>query len=223
MKENLKVTQRRCFNQSILTLEFKREELTVEFIEKLLLAIEETMERQEMALMKVECLQMLELEFIAALRIPNAIKKRKLLSELLLLLRNQADALIDEVDQVLNALQTVNFPEGSCHRVSAEQIELIRLIYAILSSDAIYVKNEEKKLITLREFVGLPANRQTLLTNKEILETIAPVVAEQLARHHQPLMLENFVTAFARYVSGKMSDPSTSSAQRQLDREFLEY
>lgn len=248
---NLRASQQHHFGQDMETIDIQREHLTPDMCLKIEKRLEETIKRGDFLAMKAETLQSLELEFLDLIfkacevsRISSeAIEHINCLRRILLIFRNQGDALIDEVELVLNVLQEVNFPLGGEKKLALERITLVREIFSILTSERIAVNADGTEYIDLRSKIGLLENKQTLVSKKDFQGFVSKAVAYNLAQKLEVLKLQNkpkFHDSFYRYISGKMNttcqkmldkpaDPNYATWQKELssqdriDFEFLKY
>ena len=126
-------------------------------------------------LMTQETLQGLELEHISLVHSQDQTVHQKvaILSEILQEL-NQAYALIDEVDIILDPMQEVCFPVGEVCSVEPDYVQLVRLIF-------------ESMLTTeIKESVRLEENLQVLLTPEKYHVEVKPKIAHQIISLFRP-------------------------------------
>jgi hypothetical protein len=225
---NLRKALRDCFGIDMEEIEVTREQLarSPTLCGEVLNRLKDTMASGNFLLIKAETLQALGLQFLdfvyqvsrSEKEDPEMMCKINELREILLLLKEQGDALIDEVDLVLNVLQEVNFPVGEMKRVSPERIEVVRSLFMILINSKATI--EEGKTVDLENLVGLKENRQNLVTPQQWQETVAPAVAYNLLRTLPSLKLQgrpDLCKSFERYINGKMNP----ECQRVLDQEIV--
>ncbi len=231
VKQNLKRTQKRCFNQRIQSIDVKREDLTPNRLTAIHQQLDQSIKKGSMLVMKSETVQGLELEFLCLVKkyktsvqkSQEDTQKIEELRAILLILREQCDALIDEIDLVLSVLLEVNYPLGEASRIRPERIALIKEIYQRLAQEP------------LKGIVRLQENKQAFLTPKQYQEEVVPKLAESLAKEVEALHLpEEHRASYLRYVAkkipikvqhafdGKLSEESLSQDEAQ-DLAFLKY
>ncbi|MBN4067020.1 DUF3638 domain-containing protein [Simkania negevensis] len=210
VRENLKNAQRKHFRQEIDTIDLVRKEFTAKNLQWIRNKLKKTIEHEEMLVIKSEMLQSLELEFLScahqylhyAGQEPPAqlIEKIKLLREILLIFRDQSDALIDEIDLVLNALREVNFPIGEGEHVKRERTDLVKHVMALLTSDTIDI-GEGK---TMADLVGIRRNEQALLSSQDYQNRVKPALAKEIAQYPHLLVPAQHSDSLIRYLEGKI-------------------
>jgi hypothetical protein len=116
-----------------------------------------------------------------------------------------ADALIDEVDLILDSLQEVNFPEGERVAIKIERNNLLLNIYKALSSDSLKINTLEGNP-SVNDVVGLRANEQSKMDKNKYLMHVVPVIAEHLSTAFEPIeeQIPDFKESYVRYASGKI-------------------
>ncbi|MEM1282020.1 MAG: DEAD/DEAH box helicase family protein, partial [Chlamydiota bacterium] len=139
----------------------------------------------------------------------NKVKKAKIQLELLRqvvsVLPESADALIDEVDLILDSLQEVNFPAGERSSVKIERNNLLLQIYKTLVSDELKVHSIEGNP-SVNDLVGLRNNEQSKLDKNKYLNHVIPVIANHLFDNFDTISEEIplFKDSFIRFVTNKM-------------------
>lgn len=120
-----------------------------------------------------------------------------------------ADALLDEVDLLLDCLQEVNFPAGDTIPVSAIGNALLHKVYQTLISKDVKVRTENGEM-SVAEITKLEKNDQKDMMEdptNPYEELVVPAVAKELVDKFK-LFKDNlpseYVDSFVRYVSGKM-------------------
>lgn len=181
---------------------------TIKSIERNLTS--ETLSENQKAELKdrLERLQVIDANLDKALTMQNqgieeSKEKIKILSELNQIIKG--DALLDEVDLILDCLQEVNFPDGSSQPIQATHNNMLHAIFKLLIDDTLKIPTIDDKP-SMAKFVGLNSNEQTLLDSKDFVRHVAPVIAEQLAK--QVKEIQNNITgleeSYIRYASGKI-------------------
>lgn len=240
VKENLKKSQKQNFNQEVDAIDFERRKFDLQNLMWLQKKFEAAIEKRHLILMKGEMIQSLSLEYIHLISIlthqegkdKTIEMKITILRTILNILNNQTDALGDEVDQLLNVLKAVNFPEGSEEGFKAERADLIREIYSLLSSDKVCLDNNPQ--FPLSKVVGLKENKQTLLPEETYHSTIKPLIAKHLAKSYSPLNIpKEYYHAFIRYIQNTINPklqsfisketPHDLSLQEVEDLQFLKH
>lgn len=204
VRDNLKKSQRQNFKQEVNPIDFERKKFTLKNLKWLAAQLSQSIQNRQMVLMKGEMIQSLGLEYIhligklanSAEKDPSLIEKIETLREILNIFSDKADALGDEVDQLLNVLKAVNFPEGDEEKIPAERVDLVREIYSLLTSDEILIEG-----IPLLQFVGLKENKQSLLSEEDFHKKLKPVLANALAKQFVLLNVpKEYAESFVRYV-----------------------
>lgn len=212
---NIKKSQRENFYQEINAIDFVRKHFTLKNLTWLHNQLKLAINKQQMVLMKGEMIQSLGLEYIHMIRNysqspstkeEDVVNKIEKLRAILNILSTQTDALGDEVDQLLNVLKAVNFPEGEEEKIGVERADLIREIYTLLSSDQLLLEGRP-----LSKVVGLRGNKQTLLSEEMFHDHVKPLIARELSQKHLSLQLpEEHRSSFIRYIT-KEIDPKLQS------------
>lgn len=149
---------------------------------------------------------------ILATRVADSEKQLKatqsrlcLLQKVVATLPECADALVDEVDLVLDALQEVNFPEGKPVPIKIERNNLLLQIYRALVSHTLKVHSLDGAP-SIDKIVGLRRNEQSKMDKHNFLTHVVPVIAEHLADHFVPIeqQIPDFKESYIRYASGKI-------------------
>ena len=212
---NLRKTLHACFGIDMEEIDVSREQLATSptMCSEVLKRLEETIRAGDFLLIKAETLQTLSLAFLDFLykaakdpeRDPELIAKINTLKKILIIFKEQGDALFDEVDLVLNVLQEVNFPVGDKEFLDPERIEVIRELFLLFTGQKVALNENEN--INLREEIGLIANRQNLLSPKKWKNKVAKAVAYNFTRNLASLKLQGrleFGSSFERYINGSM-------------------
>ncbi len=114
----------------------------------------------------------------------------------------QGDALIDEIDLMLDCLREVNFPDGEIIPIDETTNHLILACFKALVSDKLYLDNSRKT--SINDVVRLQENKQTLLDSHRYLNQVVPVVAKHLFNTFEPIQKavpKEFIDSFVRYLS----------------------
>ncbi|ADI38006.1 DEAD/DEAH box helicase family protein [Waddlia chondrophila] len=117
----------------------------------------------------------------------------------------QCDALMDEVDLLLDCLQEVNFPDGETVPIDPTTNSLIHTCFKALVSKKLMV--DEQKKISVADVVRLEENAQTLMDTHRYLNKIIPVVSKYLFDSFEPIknfVPEEFQESFIRYASNQI-------------------
>jgi hypothetical protein len=128
------------------------------------------------------------------------------LAEIMDEFENFGDALIDEVDLILDILQEVNFPEGKKIKVKAERNRLLYTIYRLMTSREIKIKSLPDQPC-LDDFIQLRKNNQTEMNKQLYLEHVVPIIANHIGCHFEDIsdfLNENQIDSFVRYVTEKI-------------------
>jgi hypothetical protein len=221
---NLRKALRDCFGIDMEEIEVTREQLvrSPTLCGEILGRLKEATEKGDFLLVKAETLQALGLQFLDFVYQvahsneddPLMLQKINELREILLLLKERGDALVDEVDLVLNVLQEVNFPIGKMEGVSPERIEVVRSLFMLFMDKKAPLGNDQT--IDLSALLGLKENRQNLITSEQWQEVIK-AVAYNLPRNMTSLKLQgklDFYASFERYLNKTMNP----ECQRVLDQ-----
>jgi hypothetical protein len=220
---NLRKAMRDHFGQDVEEIDVRREQITLEMCQEIEKRFAQTMERGDCLLVKAETLQCLQLAFLdlvnkaceAATISDEMLDHINSLRRILLTLREKGDALIDEVDLVLNVLQEVNFPVGEEEHIHGGRIALIRDLFALFMNPTAPIS--ATATVDLRDLMGLQENRQSFLSRSDLQGDIAKAVAWHFAHQHPALKLKgrpDLHPSFYRYISGQMS----VKCQKMLDR-----
>ncbi|MCP5469289.1 MAG: DUF3638 domain-containing protein [Chlamydiales bacterium] len=215
----LKHSQKTCFGQEVFTIDYPRQELTLERLQKILQALEKGKRDQKLLIMCPEMLQLLDLErFMAIKRMEVSrdtaleVQRARLfvLNAILKIFKEECKGLCDEADLIFRTDKEVNLPCGEVQHISQKRVILTRLIFEMLCSKSIKIGEK-----SLADFVGLERKEQTHLT-KEDWAQIVPAVARHLMTCCPMLKLANrsdLEESFIQFVGGKLHD----------DGDFLHY
>ena len=144
----------------------------------------------------------------------NSREKLELLSEVVEVFPNHSDALLDEVDVLLDCLQEVNFPDGEDLPLLPVRNSLLHKIFETLISDDIKVDSLAANPLdvppSLGEVVRLKSNEQTLLmtSGDTYIQHVAPTVAKHLSTTFPSIakfVSNDHQASFIRYVTGRMA------------------
>jgi len=115
-----------------------------------------------------------------------------------------ADALIDEVDLALDALQQVNFPEGDRITIPAQRNSLLHHLFKALIRTDLKIPTLNKKP-SIDDVVGLRRNDQSIMDKELYLKHVIPVLAEEIATNFEPIQNQiiDYKSSFLKYVTGK--------------------
>ena len=144
-------------------------------------------------------------EALKSTNLISAEEKLKALSKVVELFPEKGDALLDEIDLILDYTHEVNFPDGEEIRIHPVRHQLLHCIYKALTE-------QELKIPTLPgepsmvDIVRLHANDQTLMSQETYLHHVVPVAAAYVAKHFKPIanQLGSYTSSFIRYVSGEI-------------------
>lgn len=138
-------------------------------------------------------------------RIDELSLKATILAQMLVLVGKNGDALLDEVDQILESQQELNYIDGIKVNVEEEFNELLLMIYKGLVSKKLTVKTPTGD-VSIRDYIKLHTNQQTLLNPADYLENVAPLIAEYLAQRFSPIAnhLGTLQSSFIRYASDQI-------------------
>lgn len=251
---NLRKTLRDCFGIDMEEIEVTRELLSSSptMCDEILTRLKDSVNAGDFLLIKSETLQAIGLQFLDFLQQAatdaicgeGLIHKINTLKKVLILLRTQGDALLDEIDLLLNVLEEVNFPIGKPEFIAPERIELIRELFLLFMNEKASVGKKEETLdeeefVNLKELIGLKENRQNLVPTDQWKNTIAKAVAFNLSKNVAALKLRgrpDFISSFERYINGTMNlqcqelldnpdskDIRLVNAVDQQDYQFLVY
>lgn len=139
----------------------------------------------------------------------NSRRKLELLSEVVEVFPNHSDALLDEVDILLDCLQEVNFPDGDDLPVVPVRNSLLHKIYEGLISAEIKVSTLDGEP-SLAEVVRLNSNEQTLLMTDgdKYIKHVVPTIAQHISTSFAPItkhLANEQQGSFVRYVTGTMA------------------
>ncbi|MCB1118991.1 MAG: DUF3638 domain-containing protein, partial [Chlamydiia bacterium] len=116
-----------------------------------------------------------------------------------------SDALIDEVDLVLDCLQEVNFPDGDQIPLKPVRNRLLHDIYALLTNDTIKLE-DVPGAPSIAKFVCLQENLQAEMKKEDYLKFVIPVIAKELTTRFKEIRdhLSGYEDEFVLYVTGKI-------------------
>jgi hypothetical protein len=122
----------------------------------------------------------------------NSLNRLKLLHQVTIEFTNVGDALLDEMDILLDCLQEVNFPDGENSSINPMWNTLLFYLYK-------YLLSEE-----LSGIVRLQSNEQNLMTTQQYSKFVIAYLANKVALSFEPISahLGEFKEPFIRYVSG---------------------
>lgn len=125
-----------------------------------------------------------------------------------------ADAFLDEVDQLLSCDQELYFIDGEKSPVDPQRNQLLLTLYKGLISKEMKIQTLPHKP-TVKDFVNLHTNSQTLLSSADYLEHVAPLLASWVASKYKPVKdtIENYKESFVRYASGRLHASKSSTDQ----------
>ncbi len=207
---NLRRTQKEYFDQDMEEIDIPGDQIYAKGAE-IERRMRNAMEAGDFLLAKSETLLCIHLKFITACFEGNPIRLGEInaLRHVLLLLRQSGEALIDEVDLVLNILQEMNVPMGEEQHVDPSRIEINRELFSLLISED--AATSPDTTANLRELIGLESNRQTLLKESDFKEIVAQAVAWKFVKKYPTI--QDYFVSFYRYISGKMN----TTCQKMLD------
>ncbi len=213
----LSLTQKEYFNQEVIGLDYSADDLyKMEALDELIKKLKGAIDYGEASIVQPQLIQfawaiLKKLATEAALD-PKlaAVHRDKIdrLKQIILILLGQTDVLIDEGDSNLSNLFEVNIPGGLFEKLPVSHIAFVLEFFLKLVSDTLKVKTKDGSEISLRQFIGLEKNRQTLLTGDDIKGQVGEVIVRSLAKHYKALQLglksDEMQEAFCRYVCDKM-------------------
>lgn len=226
---NLKKSFREYFSQDIEEIDVRREQLTPNMCKEIEHRLKTTIDKGDCLLVKAETLQCIELEFLdlvykaceASTISIDILEQINALRRILLIFRTQGDALMDEVDLLLNILQEINFPMGNAKHIAPERIALVRELFSLFINENVQISKD--RYVNLREKIGLIKNHQTLLSKDDLYGEVAQAIAWNLDSHFDALLLKNrpdFHPSFYRYISGKMNFICQKMLDLPLDPDY---
>lgn len=139
-------------------------------------------------------------------RSDQAKTKLVIIRDILKLFKTSTDVMMDEVDQLLNALFEVNFPKGNKIAIPANGNGLLLQIFKGLISKEILAKSfENGPESSVDELVNLTKKDRIPISKTTFIHRIAPAIAEHLAITHKPFnkLVKTHKEAFIRYLSNK--------------------
>lgn len=165
-------------------------------------------------------------------KVESSSRKLHTLNEIMKLFRNNTDALVDEVDQVLNAMQEVNFPVGTKIPISPESNDLLLYMYQALVNENIMAKPEknipinEQIPVSVASLLEMTKKDRTIISTAVYMERVVPAIAEYLANTYEPFApyLTRHKASFIRFASGQMPaflESYKSMSSSDLTAEFL--
>lgn len=140
-------------------------------------------------------------------KITNAQLKLKPLSEIVTEFPKCSDALIDEVDLILDSLQEVNFPSGDKITVKSLRNSLLLHIFKVLLDENIKI-DSISGFPNIKDFVGLHTNKQSNLNTTDYLQHIVPILAKNVAQNFKAItsFIEGYESSYLRFVSGTVPE-----------------
>lgn len=163
---------------------------------------------------------------IAQLELTNqeSIKKALEIAQMLSLIGEKGDALIDEVDMILDSHQELNYIDGIKIHVETEFNNLLHQIYKGLISDKISIESPNGNL-SIRDYVKLHTNQQSILSSSDYLNYVTPIIAQYLTEKFKPLSMHigAHKNAFIRYASGKIPEILQDFADKNWPNEQSEF
>ncbi|MCB1106568.1 MAG: DUF3638 domain-containing protein, partial [Chlamydiia bacterium] len=211
VKQNLKKSQKTSFGQEVFTIDYRRENLTVERLESILESLKEGLKTGKLLIICPEMLDILDLQedhlILRMLKLDGsdvsidpekAFQVTELLHEILDFFHANIEALGDEADLLTNNYQETNVPIGEVKKVPPQRVELAKVIFSYLISE-----NEKIDAISLRECIGIITNKQTALPDATYHKKIVPLIAKKMAESYFPSLKErkNLHEGFIRFVS----------------------
>lgn len=143
---------------------------------------------------------------VARRNLASSRQKLIVLEKILRHLRQNTDAILDEVDQLLCALLEVNFPIGDKIPVSREGNSLLLSIFKGLLSKDVMIKplKEDEKPVSIDEFVNLTKKDRAIISETDYLTRVVPPLAEYLASNCDQLTpyINGHREGFIRFISG---------------------
>jgi hypothetical protein len=220
---NLRKVLWNYFEIELEEIDVHREQLDLKMCQEIEERLTKLIARGNVLLMAPEALQAIELEFLnlafeacMASRVSHDHMARlNSLRSILFMFRKDCDALIDEVDTIMNVLQEVNFPVGDEEHVLPDRIFLIREIFSIFVQENVSL--DDGRRVNLRRLTGFQDNRQTLLKKSDLDGVLAQALARYLIHSVDALKLKDFPEfhqSFYRYISETMN----ITCQKMLDK-----
>lgn len=231
LRANLVNTQFKRLNQDVVDIDFNREDLAslkiLKYINSQLTAAQDN---GRLLLMKTSFLLTLRLEFIDQIKLlkdpqnldPFNLERIKELAKILLFIKENSLLLGDEVDCGLNILEEVNFPAGLSAVISKGSLDLIKQVYAILST-----RSDISALLKLDE------DDQSLVSRQKLSTEIFPALVDALIDDYPPLSElippqrhRDFREALKDYMLGKIDarlmDRIESDGDETGDAQFFD-
>ncbi len=229
VKENLKKSQKQNFGQKVAAIDLNRAQFSSKNLKWLREQFEKAIRNNEMLVVKVEMIQSIALELVyLAQQVANLketddlkqiLEKIDDLLSIVMILKEQTDALGDEIDVLLSVMKEVNFPDGPPSKVRIERIELIKSIYKAFENPKIRMPNGK----LLKDFVQLRENKQSLISEDDYEQQVRPALASFIADYIAPRYLpDTMKKSFERFVSGEMKANVQEIAYSDIDIESIE-
>lgn len=150
--KTLKASLSEYFTQGVIEWEFSRKELNKKFIIQMASELIKAKISSSIVITTPESIQALELEFLSVIADGEGSIKEGKLREILLLLKEEADCLVDEFAHVADVNKLTNFPILNTEKIKKKlprsRIDLFAEIFHILSLDELtkITKNEQMYL-----------------------------------------------------------------------------
>ena len=217
VKENLKKSQKTAFGQDVFTIDYMREDLTLERLQYILDQLKDGLEQKRMLIMCPEMIDVLDLQCdLLLIRLLNlegeelhvdedkhAFEKVQVIHEIMEFFKTHVEGLGDEVDLLLNNYQETNVPIKKLMHVPATRVELGRKIFelCIYNGDDILIEGK-----SIREYIGILINRQTSLPTPDYTTNVLPTIAELLVKSHFTSLKErpDLWSSYVRFVQKTM-------------------
>ncbi len=225
VQENLKHSQRTCFNQEVFTIDYPREALTLDRLIYIRDELRGAIKKKKLLIMTPEMLDLFDLQcdllLICCLGLDNnensiidkqhSMEKVGVLKEILDLFA-KAEGLGDEVDLLKNVNHETNIPIGAVEHLPKERIALVQTIFSYLISGIPNVANPSAASSSTDHSPQLNLAQtlkhwQANLSKEEYLEEIVPKIAARLANEAFPSLIEkkHLHESFIRFVTKTMS------------------
>lgn len=131
--------------------------------------------------------------------------KLTLLAEVIHTFSTSGDALIDEVDLILDCLQEMNFPDGDRIKIQTGRNNLLLNIFQCLTSKELKIQSLVETP-TIDDVMQLRRKDRKNFDKAQYIDHVVPVISEHLAEHFEPIKkyLASYKESFIRYASGEI-------------------
>ncbi|MCB1115608.1 MAG: DUF3638 domain-containing protein, partial [Chlamydiia bacterium] len=216
VKDNIKKSQKTAFGQEVFSIDFRREDLNYSTLSELNHRLEEGLKEKKLLIICPEMLDIIDLQcdllIIKLLGLDqeesvkddqslyNQIQK---LYEITDFTSVQSEGLGDEVDLLFSNYQETNIPFGEVKKVPPERVDLGKIIFKSLISETLQYSGH-----SLRDYIGIIANKQTALIETTYYQYILPLVAQDLIKKNQfpSLKTDELQKSYIDFVSKSSSE-----------------